>query len=108
MLFVGSPATIGRLRIGAYQLSTNLDSDEFFSAAKGWIEACDYTHTECLSHITHRLPTRVIDVGMSETWADVRLIHSHGIRRPYLTLSHCWGGPVSPKLTHSTIEPFQV
>lgn len=54
------------------------------------------------------LPSRVIDVGSGYGLGTPRVFLSRGKRAEYFTLSHCWGGKISPLLTTETLEPFQV
>jgi len=69
-------------------------------------------HTNCASNTPLGLPTRVIDVGPSDsTGGDgsgyPRILVPQGLKAPYIALSHCWGGPVSSLLTSKTIGAFQ-
>lgn len=65
-----------------------------------WQLECRERHTDCLrsDELGHELPTRVIDVGTSETAPHLRLHESKGEKAPYTTLSHCWGGLI-PAIT---------
>ena len=81
--------------------------------AKRWILDCIDNHSECASNLNPALPTRVLDVGLSNGNQEPRLILGHGIQGPYIALSHCWGSS-KPLVTntgniqeHLTTIPFQ-
>lgn len=75
--------------------------------ARDWLHMCEASHLECLGTSIPELPTRVIDVGVEEDWADLRINHTRRERAPYMALSHCWGGPIAHMLTSKTIHSFQ-
>ncbi|KAI1394353.1 HET-domain-containing protein [Hypoxylon trugodes] len=93
--------------VGRFQTDPNLGSQQNFDIAKTWLEICQKRHANCLKGDAFELPTRVIDVGIGENAQSLRLIHSNGKTARYITLSHCWGGPVSPLLTTKTLSEFQ-
>lgn len=53
-----------------------------------WDLHCRTAHSKC-QQLATILPTRVIDVGLTNM--DCRLHESMGARESYVTLSHCWG-----------------
>lgn len=75
--------------------------------AREWLHTCETSHLECLGTSVPELPTRVIEIGVQEDWTDLRITHARKKRAAYITLSHCWGGPVAPMLTSRTIHIFQ-
>lgn len=75
--------------------------------ARDWFHTCETSHLECLDASIPELPTRVIDVGVEEDWADLHINHTRKKRASYIALSHCWGGPIAPMLTTETINSFQ-
>jgi hypothetical protein len=50
------------------------------------------------------MPARLIDVKPMGPSGDVRLVHSEGRDREWLTLSHCWGKTYTLKTTHATLS----
>lgn len=52
------------------------------------------------------MPTRVVDVGVAPDFGDVKIASPQGAKGDYLTLSHCWGGKITPLLTQETVDPF--
>lgn len=78
------------------------------SSAKDWISKCEKKHKACRSRRTSQpfLPTRLIDIGESMDWSELRLYETspndNGIE--YLVLSHCWGGEIPECLTSSTYK----
>jgi hypothetical protein len=81
--------------------------------AKRWILDYIDNHSECASNLNPALPTRVLDVGLSNGNQEPRLILGHGIQGPYIALSHYWGSS-KPLVTnigniqeHLTTIPFQ-
>ncbi|OLN92774.1 hypothetical protein CCHL11_06733 [Colletotrichum chlorophyti] len=102
-----NPARIGRLRIGRYEVDSNVGSTKNFALAREWLSSCRNSHVNCLSHTLRQLPTRVIDVGELQNDENVRLFLTNGMKADYIALSHCWGGAISPLLTAQTLMPFQ-
>jgi hypothetical protein len=57
-----------------------------------WMKICLATHPNCSAgHLDPQLPTRVIDVGTSNSNRDPFLYIAQGHRAQYLTLSYTWG-----------------
>lgn len=99
---------IDEFRIGQLELDPNLRSKANFDIARKWLWACKHQHTDCLSGRASNLPTRVIDVGVDVQFRDVHILCSPpGLEGQYATLSHCWGGTISPLLTENTLASFQ-
>ncbi|KAH3959712.1 hypothetical protein HBH64_022360 [Parastagonospora nodorum] len=83
------------IQIGRPELPdlTSSDSKAFFELAKAWLKDCDDNHTGCQMQITHKLPTRLIDVGTSQGLV-LRLVETRHeiVQDPhYIALSHPWG-----------------
>jgi hypothetical protein len=83
-----------------------------------WLHDCLKNHPECkLSTTTFWLPTRLIDLGPSDSQTKPRLIVTEGegdlkagpsMEVPkYATLSHCWGNSQPLKLLMSNLEEFK-
>jgi hypothetical protein len=72
---------------------------------RGWIAECGQKHPHCRSYKAAKLPRRVIDVGINDRHPSLYL--SKGEVGAYLTISHCWGGRVSPCLERRSIQSMQ-
>ncbi|KAF2026798.1 hypothetical protein EK21DRAFT_115421 [Setomelanomma holmii] len=88
-------ATPIAIQIGRPELSDveSSSSNGFFDLAKEWLKDCDEGHDGCQVHISHKLPTRLMDVGTTSDPA-LRLVETqhevvHNTR--YIALSHPWG-----------------
>jgi hypothetical protein len=58
----------------------------------GWLRDCNTTHVGCSISEPPRLPTRVIDVGLSSPGGpNPYLLCSDRLEGRYAALSHCWG-----------------
>lgn len=76
-------------------------SDEVLDMIKAWIQKCLHSHKYCSSHGGAGLPTRVIDVGGTDSVGDPRLLLSEDASKNevrgfevdsrYVALSYCWG-----------------
>ncbi|KAK5171035.1 uncharacterized protein LTR77_004179 [Saxophila tyrrhenica] len=75
----------------AYQISERPDTPLSVSLIKSWLEECVQTHEPCTWKPQPALPTRVIDVGASNTSDEPRLLVTLGKHGRYLALSYCWG-----------------
>jgi len=77
------------------------------SLAKLWLSDCVASHPNCPQSPTSRLPSRILDLGLSTGTSDLRLranVKGHG---RYATLSHCWGKSQPLQLTQATNDEFQ-
>ncbi|KAF4458331.1 hypothetical protein FALBO_14936 [Fusarium albosuccineum] len=84
-----------------------------------WLEDCELYHDECRRGTfsgkiyddrssSTTLPFRVIDVGIGgEKKPRVYTTHGRETGR-YLTLSHCWGKVIPPRMTKKTVDAWQV
>ncbi|KAI0427322.1 HET-domain-containing protein [Xylaria sp. FL1042] len=102
----GRPRVDG-FEVGRLQSDPNLGSEANFDLARLWLSTCQNEHTECVKNYMPQLPTRVIDVGVKNCNQNLRLAIPRGERSPYVALSHCWGGQVSPLLLNDNIGDFK-
>lgn len=77
-----------------------------FDIARGWFNECYQEYSDRLLEELPSLPSRVIDVGISSSLPHI-MINTQNMRAQYSTLSHCWGGTVTHKLTIETLDSFQ-
>lgn len=82
-------------------LSYHTNEDLVSSKIQEWLQKYDDTH-ECRRKSGNFLPTRVIDVGVSEGRYPRIYIPRDGERGEYLALSNCWGGPQKSTTTLDT------
>jgi hypothetical protein len=73
----------------------NSGSEDAIWLAMSWSTHCIRFHPECCGRKQeHKLPTRVIDVGLGgnepSDFQDLRLILTNGLRGHYASLSHRW------------------
>jgi hypothetical protein len=80
-------------------------SDQFFLHANDWIDTCIDEHVDCVWHDEHVLPTRIVDVGDSETPPSLFLSHRR-IKGRWTTLSQYWGDVAPLKTKLCNIEAF--
>lgn len=78
-----------------------LDPGLRWSTIRGWIETCQTQHEDCSTPASPRLPSRYLDIGVSDS-DPVRLVISNGEHGEYACLSHCWGGSHPCTLTEAT------
>lgn len=95
-------------------LATGLTSDneQSFHLAHTWIHNCLEKHAYCNRSLplpqNRILPSRLLDVGDWPTLAPRLCVTKvFPVETRYMTLSHCWGNYVPPRLTISTLEAFQ-
>ncbi|KAJ4348636.1 uncharacterized protein N0V89_010014 [Didymosphaeria variabile] len=86
--------------------SQQTDSVRAFVALKSWIARCIVSHYHPKGHCDQQerpeLPTRVVDVGLTD--GIVKLVEPKGKRGRYICLSHCWGLVQIATTTKSTFE----
>lgn len=76
--------------------------------AKQWIQTCQRDHAYYSSHGKYFLPTRVIDVGLGDNTASVKLhITEKGETAMYYALSYCWGGVQSHTLSTRNLDAWK-
>lgn len=68
-------------------------SDETFNWASNILHSCSWAHRRCNLHRNSKLPTRVLDIGLSHQTNElgVRLLEASNDFDEYACLSHCWG-----------------
>lgn len=94
-------------------------SPAIFEMASGWLSQCVDKHANCRetakssqddedhSQAENRpLPTRVIDVD-PELGDSVKLYVTQGEKKPYVALSHCWGGNIPNKTVRNTLDKLR-
>lgn len=92
--------------------SFNTRSDAGLDQMRTWLQKCLASHDACKrgseTNLSRKLPSSLIDVGPLEREPYIKLIETSGlpIESQYITLSHCWGGWCSTRLTHETSAGF--
>lgn len=88
-----SDATVNLTKlIGGRPIEDYANSGSCFSLARKWIVECVSEHsTTCPYSTRSRMPTRVIDVGPTNSSKSPRLYLTKGRRGLWVALSHCWG-----------------
>ncbi|KAI1076426.1 HET-domain-containing protein [Whalleya microplaca] len=90
------PGTRAAARFRERFFTQDRNPDGHLAFARGLLKQCQSKHEECGPRDPQQMPTRVIDVGASSPEPEsspstVRLLHTRGLRAPYLALSYCWG-----------------
>lgn len=111
-IMIDEEVYVGKHRVGRFPIDPDLGSPGNFDIARTWLKTCQEKHTTCwekhgIYQRMAKLPTRVIDVGPNEESGILRIICPRGESGQYVTLSHCWGGEITPLLTEHTIKDFQ-
>ncbi|KAK9776479.1 putative Heterokaryon incompatibility domain-containing protein [Seiridium cardinale] len=90
------------------QTSLSTLSDNCLNLAKVWLDDCLQKHRSCTSTGSGFLPTRLLDVGHSNSSRTIRLVLSHTLpaNTPYFTLSYCWGRGKPLVLTGASLPIF--
>ena len=88
-------------------VSSSTNTQESKSLVAHWLDICEQKHIKCLpQNSSDWYPTRLLDLGsLSDSQIDqFRIIESRSESpvRPYVTLSHRWGGSDAYKLTKTT------
>jgi len=65
------------------------NSDRAFRCVSRWIKECQGTHRCPSPPLNPALPSRVLDVSLSDH--SVKLVEMRGEKGQYIALSHCWG-----------------
>ncbi|KAF2493778.1 HET-domain-containing protein [Lophium mytilinum] len=95
--------------------SSSTASSNSFNCINTWIQTCNTTHEDCqattraLESVPDRFrPTRLLDLGTHST-AQPRLIEVLQLetKPEYITLSHCWGDYMPPRLTTGNLDQFR-
>ncbi|CCM06808.1 uncharacterized protein FIBRA_09109 [Fibroporia radiculosa] len=90
---------------------SSTSSEASFGLAKQWLAKCLRDHSTCRS-IPDKdpwIPTRLLDVGSSESEEDTRLVITNNLSpyTLYMTLSHCWGSAQIVQLRTATLDSMQ-
>ena len=76
------------------------DPDAMINRISFWLKDCRTNHQQCAMSISGSpiddsadasLPTRVLDLGQSDSLSCVRLLETNDRLGQYCALSHCWG-----------------
>jgi hypothetical protein len=81
-----------------------VNSERAYQFIQRSLSACSH-HTDC-QRATSSLPTRVVDVGLSDG-SSVVIYESRGAVSSYLALSHCWGGDIISRTDKGNIHDRQ-
>ncbi|PVH75789.1 HET-domain-containing protein [Cadophora sp. DSE1049] len=112
------------LNIHRSPLNASPLSERNISNIKRWMDDCDISHEWCSTHswtataeTPSSLPTRLVEVGNSNTGVEPRLILTDALSKDennrvdtskYIALSYCWGSVEESsrllKTTHSTMQ----
>jgi hypothetical protein len=108
---------VSRLTLNMYTdlaLPANQQYDQNTRSEKTWafiqnsLETCSRHHKTPATPVGEWYPTRLLEVKLSNDGPTFRLVLNSSIQRtrPYITLSHRWGGTDMIKLTATTINEF--
>jgi len=73
-------------------LPLKLDLPRLIIKITAWIQSCNLNHPHCRISNLPLLPTRVLDVGCSNSYDNIKLVLNQGQSAQYVALSYCWGG----------------
>jgi hypothetical protein len=98
--------------LGSFEvaLSKSTEISTCANIVQKWLKSCNELHPKCLlSRESHWLPTRLLDLQGVETKDHISLVlpDKTWTNEIYATLSHCWGGVTTLKLTAATLATFQ-
>jgi hypothetical protein len=81
-------------------------SKECYDWILGQFRSCLEQHTSCRGFSDPVLPTRVLDLDISDGY--VRVVETRGMHGKYVALSHCWGKPedMTCKLEATTFSHY--
>ncbi|KUJ11535.1 HET-domain-containing protein [Mollisia scopiformis] len=83
----------------------DLSWKSIFNSMAAWLHDCDKAHMGCPRVDEPALPTRVLDLGESDTCEKIKLHISVPLQHGrYVALSYCWGGPQQMTTTTTTID----
>ena len=74
-------------------------SDEAVQRVSSWLRECDHKHELCKG-AKSSLPTRVV---LIQDPTNIKLYETRGEVKPYVCLSHCWGGATIRTTTTATL-----
>ncbi|KAI1386154.1 HET-domain-containing protein [Hypoxylon trugodes] len=89
------PGTPAGSRFVERYISADRNSDGYVEFGRAMLSVCRKRHPECGPvdlDAAPEMPTRVLDIGTS-SGDSIKLVYArlHGLRKPYLALSYCWG-----------------
>ncbi|KAI0880123.1 HET-domain-containing protein [Annulohypoxylon maeteangense] len=83
----------------------NVEATESAKVATRWLDECLESHGgRCAANESSKLPTRVVDVGCGDDFAQLKLTEPNGQSGKYAALSYCWGKTPFFKLTSTNKE----
>lgn len=99
----GGPTTFPAIGISEDVAST-LTLERCLELCGIWLRSCEQVHSHCLTGVSERLPTRVLDLGDPQGPVSIRLYEppSNSSAR-YIALSYCWGQVGNLTTTKSTM-----
>ncbi|KAI8680767.1 HET domain-containing protein [Fusarium sp. Ph1] len=121
---VSEESSVFKNRIITHRDLQDANSPRNMRLLREWLQDCQLHHDECGrgtysgnkyndGSSSTTLPFRVIDVGFAgdgrseEKKPRVYTTHGKEIGR-YMTLSHCWGKVIPPRMTKDTVDAWQV
>ena len=82
-----------------------VDTTSAMDQIKLWLKACKQ-HATCPIPVQEQLPTRVIDVGTTESFPP-KLYVTGREQGQYAALSYCWGGPQKSALVQKNLDQYR-
>ena len=102
---------VPRVDLFSYQNDRINLMNHYWELANGWLSNCSSYHTKCkhVMSVENYYPTRLIEVRANSSDGELRLYSTSDvlIKKPYMTLSHCWGTSQFLRLTTSTLNRLQ-
>ncbi|KAI0159773.1 HET-domain-containing protein [Xylariaceae sp. FL1272] len=90
-----------------FKPSRDLEPDtscaKYLEEVKYWVDDCGKNHERCMSRLSTKLPSRVLDVGLHDDFVFLRETRD-GDNGPYTALSHVWGGRVPMQTTMENLS----
>jgi hypothetical protein len=74
----------------ATAVSGNTGSEAGLNQLVAWMEDCQSQHNLCPKNLKQTLPTRVLDLGLSDISPNIKLLETTGESDRYACLSHRW------------------
>lgn len=88
-------------------IASKLEISDVIAKVRAWIQNCEVKHVHCGVPQCPRLPSRVIDIGVLDSYEDIKLVLNAGRSAQYLALSYCWGaGTTMIQTTSSSLETW--
>ncbi|KAI8682154.1 HET domain-containing protein [Fusarium keratoplasticum] len=121
---VSEESSVFKNRIITHRDLQDANSPRNMRLLREWLQECQLQHDECGrgtysgnkyndGSSSTTLPFRVIDVGFAGDGRSEekkpRVYTTHGKETGrYMTLSHCWGKVIPPRMTKDTVDAWQV